>query len=1352
MKKTQRILSLLLSIVLLFSMLPAAALAAETGGIDNFKKINSYADASFSDVSSNDWFYENVKAAYELGLMVGRSSTAFGTNENITIAETMTIAARLHAVYHTGKADFVQKSPWYRTYTDYCAANGIANPDDYDLRAVATRAQFAVILANSMPDAAWKEINSVADNAIPDVKITDAFGKAVYKLYRAGILVGNDASGVFAPYTNIRRSEIAAIITRMADASLRKSIWLETKSTDKWVPVQPDPVLPKLEIVISNEGDPIVTDDATITISGTVISDAGTKNVSAVRQDYYEENAVCTVTGTSSWSFNSELAIGTNIFTITATDITGQSVSKTLNVNRNSTQIEYSDTVKVADEDDYQKLYDEIIAVWNDDNNTPEDESDDKIVMLVPQRALLLSQIEAQMLQPGEVYLVPQNDLFLTGFSGVYVTHRAPIGNADYPAAAYPDADYEEILFTYPNFSDLFNSDISIDLSSGIDPENPIAFSALPDGTEIDIEYENTTSALAGNDTKSTVVSYAVQTGDMIGNPLYSKKGWITDELKTKMLPKISASVDRYNRVNVSLKWADVVLYDHDGVKNETAVDAGQVKLSGEFYVKNLKHEGGIEWHPSLWPWDVQILPQQLKSKLSYNYGGKIQLKTDATATTEGLVKLANSGFENKAKFLGLTVSGTDTFKDKIVLGVIGFNLVPPRVIVAKSISGQAAASTLTPEIVLFLFFDLDGEFHAEAVLTAGYNASVEKGYNIQKNGYTGSYGSQAQNRSDKHYNVGNDYTLDIYDKDEGEFVLNLSGKAEATLEAGIGLGAGLLIGGICPATVDGSFFGRIGGEAEGTINFLPEFGLEGEASLYAGCGVQANINAAIAAKFKRGTAGFSYDKHFEHMIWETTLSTSKLTGIVYQSDNDGDNTNNVMVDGAKITLKKNDTGKVWTTTSVNSLYDASDENKQYNYQFNSLPKGEYTLTVEKDGYATYRNAHFLFEGTTTHNIFIDKIAPRDGICTLSGKITIADEDTDTTNNPPLPDAEVTISSYITGYSATTRTAADGTYSFAKLAPGNYTIMVSKQGYLTIIEAVAISDNTENVYNALLEAISDAYKGNGSASGVVYDAINGKSVAGLTLTVRSGVNISSGTVLKTLKTDAEGRYAVNNIPAGNYTIQITDERSLDNEDLRYRPSMFVIKVLGNCSIPNQNGYVTNGLRVDQLRVVLRWGENPRDLDSHLVGPTADGGRFHIYYSNKTSGRNYLDHDDTSSYGPETITIYETTPGVYTYLVHDYTNRNSSNSNALAQSGAYVEVYYGDSQIALETYYVPNQEGTVWSVFEFDATTGTITPINQMSYCSTPGKVGSGTTGSQSVSSFSADRGMNEELKDYELIN
>ena len=67
---------------------------------------------------------------------------------------------------------------------------------------------------------------------------------AVYRLYRAGVLTGNDAKGTFGPFTNITRGAAAAIISRMADASLRKSITLEK------APFEPVP-MDKLESLTS---------------------------------------------------------------------------------------------------------------------------------------------------------------------------------------------------------------------------------------------------------------------------------------------------------------------------------------------------------------------------------------------------------------------------------------------------------------------------------------------------------------------------------------------------------------------------------------------------------------------------------------------------------------------------------------------------------------------------------------------------------------------------------------------------------------------------------------------------------------------------------------------------------------------------------------------------------------------------------------------------------------------------------------------------------------------------------------------------------------------------------------------
>lgn len=90
----------------------------------------------------------------------------------------------------------------------------------------------------------------------------------------------------------------------------------------------------------------------------------------------------------------------------------------------------------------------------------------------------------------------------------------------------------------------------------------------------------------------------------------------------------------------------------------------------------------------------------------------------------------------------------------------------------------------------------------------------------------------------------------------------------------------------------------------------------------------------------------------------------------------------------------------------------------------------------------------------------------------------------------------------------------------------------------------------------------------------------------------------------------------------------------------------------------------------------------------------------------------LDVDDTSSYGPETITIVENIYGAYTYAVHNYSNRSSSNSTALSFSGAVVRVFIGSTQVA--EYHVPtDQVGTYWTVFQIDSS-GRIMPINTVS--------------------------------------
>ena len=233
MKK--RILSALL-VVALFLTAFANVSAADRNSLDNFQKQASYTAGQFADVAPGAWYEDNVKSAYELGLMVGTSGTAFDPEGQLSIAQAVTIAARLHNVYAGNGETFASGTPWYQVYMDYAAIHGMLVPADYpDPEALATRAEYAAILSAAFPDEALTPLNTV--NAIPDVPADADYAPAVLRLYRAGILKGNDASGTFAPDRGINRAEVAAMVTRMADPALRLRFTLPGQETGDTVTV-----------------------------------------------------------------------------------------------------------------------------------------------------------------------------------------------------------------------------------------------------------------------------------------------------------------------------------------------------------------------------------------------------------------------------------------------------------------------------------------------------------------------------------------------------------------------------------------------------------------------------------------------------------------------------------------------------------------------------------------------------------------------------------------------------------------------------------------------------------------------------------------------------------------------------------------------------------------------------------------------------------------------------------------------------------------------------------------------------------------------------------------------------------
>lgn len=225
MKK--RLLSAVLALLLSVSMIISST--AATTGLGNFKKSNTYYDGMFTDVKSSEWFADSVKSVYEYGLMVGKGKDTFDPNGNITFAEVVTIAARLHSVYHTGKSSFETTEPWYEAYTRYFSESDdlktvYSSFQGISMSYPATRYDVADIFANIFPENEYAEINFVEEGAIPDVSISHS---EVYKLYRSGILTGSDTRGTFNGGSSITRAEIAAIIVRMINKSIRRGIALK---------------------------------------------------------------------------------------------------------------------------------------------------------------------------------------------------------------------------------------------------------------------------------------------------------------------------------------------------------------------------------------------------------------------------------------------------------------------------------------------------------------------------------------------------------------------------------------------------------------------------------------------------------------------------------------------------------------------------------------------------------------------------------------------------------------------------------------------------------------------------------------------------------------------------------------------------------------------------------------------------------------------------------------------------------------------------------------------------------------------------------------------------------------------
>ena len=228
--------------------------------------------------------------------------------------------------------------------------------------------------------------------------------------------------------------------------------------------------------------------------------------------------------------------------------------------------------------------------------------------------------------------------------------------------------------------------------------------------------------------------------------------------------------------------------------------------------------------------------------------------------------------------------------------------------------------------------------------------------------------------------------------------------------------------------------------------------------------------------------------------------------------------------------------------------------------------------------------------------------------------------------------------------------------------------------------------------------------------GTVIDAVTGKPLESALIIVK---NLDTKETVGRIISDTSGRFVVP-VDHGRYIIYIGKKQ--------YISDRFMVNVLQD--FPRSvHAVLTKIIPPQDYRIIMTWDRYPIDVDAHLRGPHPDHADFHIYWNRRTQikGKKYLDRDDTSSFGPETITIYGLDPGTYRYCVHSYSGRNLSSGDALSRGNIVVRLYNGDQ--LLKEYKMPSgTEGNYWEVFEIDGDTGEIRDINQTGFESDPEKL------------------------------
>lgn len=226
----------------------------------------------------------------------------------------------------------------------------------------------------------------------------------------------------------------------------------------------------------------------------------------------------------------------------------------------------------------------------------------------------------------------------------------------------------------------------------------------------------------------------------------------------------------------------------------------------------------------------------------------------------------------------------------------------------------------------------------------------------------------------------------------------------------------------------------------------------------------------------------------------------------------------------------------------------------------------------------------------------------------------------------------------------------------------------------------------------------------GAISGKVVDVSTGLGLPG------AAVFVVGSRATTEVVSAANGDYELVEIPVGAATVRA--------EKNTYFADQKATTIVKDQTTTNINlGLLPESAANGNFTIVLTWGESPTDLDSYLYIPNGDP-FYELNYiemgdTDGTLDANpfaALDVDAVEGFGPETISIKQSSGsahynGTYRFFVHNF-----SGQAPLTASTAVVKVYSNGALV--KTYNVPTSgSGGWWHVFDLNG--NTITDVNTL---------------------------------------